>query len=181
MKIRRSDEADASAISSVHLSAFGEGEGPVIATLVNELLDDSTARPLLSLVAEEDGRILGHALFTAVGLPAEDRDISGEILAPLAVSSNRQGTGVGRALVEEGLGMLTRDGVGLVFVLGYPGYYTRFGFRPAGTLGLDAPYPIAPENADAWMVTELQPGVIGTLRGKIRCAEALDKSQYWQD
>lgn len=179
MNIRPSNDADRPAISDVLLDAFGQEEGPVIVDLVNELLDDSTASPLLSLVAEEDGRIVGHVLFTAVGLPTDGPELSGQILAPLAVSDERQGTGVGGALAREGLRRLTHAGVDMVFVLGHPGYYPRFGFRPAGALGLNAPYPIAPENAGAWMVAELRPGVIGTVRGTIRCAAALDEEQYW--
>lgn len=179
MNIRHSEETDRSAIRAVHLSAFGSQEGTVIATLVNELLDDPTARPLLSMVAEEGDLVVGHVLFTAVGLPTDDSDASGQILAPLAVSRENQDRGVGGALVREGLRQLTRAGVNLVFVLGHPGYYPRFGFSPAGAVGLAAPYPIAPENAAAWMVTELRPGAIGTVRGTISCAAALDESQYW--
>jgi predicted N-acetyltransferase YhbS len=179
MTIRRSLETDRAAISRIHVSAFGEQEGPVIAGLVNGLLDDSTARPLLSLVAEEDGQLVGHVLFTAVGVEPGASDVSAQILAPLGVSKARQRSGVGEALVREGLRQLTDAGFHLVFVLGHPGYYPRFGFRPAGALGLEAPYPIAPENAGAWMVAELQSGVLGTVRGTISCAAALDEAQYW--
>jgi putative acetyltransferase len=163
------------------MSAFGAEEGPVILTLVNELLDDSTALPLLSLVAEEGRRVIGHILFTAVGLPTADRDISARILAPLAVSGEHQRGGVGGGLVREGLRRLTDEGVDLVFVLGHPDYYPRFGFRPAGALGLDAPYSIPPEKAAAWMVMELHPGIVGTVRGVIRCAATLHQPQHWRE
>ena len=64
------------------------------------------------------------------------------ILAPLAVVPDAQGQGIGGALIEHGLSLLQRSGVGLVFVLGHPGYYPRHGFEPAGRLGFDAPFPI---------------------------------------
>ena len=75
--------------------------------------------------------------------------------------------------------MLKDMGSELVFVLGHPEYYPRFGFRPAGVLGLSAPYPILEKNADAWMVLALCEGVIGNVRGTVRCAHSLDKEEYW--
>jgi putative acetyltransferase len=69
----------------------------------------------------------------------------------------------------------------LVFVLGHPDYYPRHGFEPAGPQGLDAPYPIPAAHEDAWMVLALRPGVIGKLRGRVVCADALDKPEYWRE
>ena len=91
------------------------------------------------------------------------------------------GQGVGGHLIEEGLRRLSASGVDLVFVLGHPDYYPRHGFRPAGALGFKAPYPIPDKNADAWMVQELRPGLIGTVRGTVVCADALDKPEYWRE
>ena len=85
------------------------------------------------------------------------------MLAPLAVVPECQKQGVGGTLVKHGLELLSKSGVDLVFVLGYPEYYTRHGFAPAGVRGFDAPYPIPEKNSDAWMVFELRPGVIGEL------------------
>jgi putative acetyltransferase len=71
--------------------------------------------------------------------------------------------------------------VDLVFVLGNPEYYPSFGFKPAGNLGFDEPYPIPEKNADAWMVQALRPGAIGTIGGKIICADKLNKPEYWRE
>jgi len=70
-------------------------------------------------------------------------------------------------------------GVELVFVLGHPSYYPRFGFRPAGVRGFRAPYPIPDENADAWMVKELKPGVMERFAGTVECASVLMHPAYW--
>jgi predicted N-acetyltransferase YhbS len=72
-------------------------------------------------------------------------------------------------------------GVELVFVLGHPGYYPRFGFKPAGVLGFEAPYPIPEKHADAWMVRELRAGIIGSVRGKVVCADTLSRPEYWRE
>ena len=70
-------------------------------------------------------------------------------------------------------------GVELVFVLGHPSYYPRFGFQPAGVLGFEAPYPIPNENADAWMVKELEPGAIQRSQGRVECSSVLSDSKHW--
>jgi putative acetyltransferase len=83
--------------------------------------------------------------------------------------------------IEKGLRHLTKTGVDLVFVLGHPEYYPRYGFKPAGHLGFEAPYPIPDEHADAWMVQALRPGVIGSVSGKVRCADELNMPEHWRE
>lgn len=65
----------------------------------------------------------------------------------------------------------------LVFVLGHPGYYPRHGFEPAGRHGLRAPYSVSPESA--WMVRPISPNVLGRVQGRVICADALDRPEYW--
>jgi predicted N-acetyltransferase YhbS len=71
-------------------------------------------------------------------------------------------------------------GVALVFVLGHPGYYPKYGFAAAGSKGFEAPYPIPPEHSSAWMVQELQPGTIECISGQVICAETLNDPKYWR-
>ena len=181
LKIRRSTESDRIAITGIHTSAFGQEQGQEIVELVNGLLNDDTAKPLLSLVAETDGMTVGHILFTVARLQCEDQEISARILAPLAVSSPFQGEGIVGELIREGLKQLAESGVDLVFVLGHPGYYPKFGFHAAGVLGFEAPYPIPSEHADAWMVQELKVGVIGSIEGRVQCSGALNQPQHWRE
>jgi predicted N-acetyltransferase YhbS len=181
LKIRRSTESDLTAIDDIHTSAFGQGQGQEIVELVNGLLDDETAKPLLSLVAETDGKLVGHILFTVARLQPEDQEVSVRILAPLAVSSDFQGEGVGGVLIREGLKQLAESGVDLVFVLGHPGYYPKFGFQTAGLLGFESPFPIPSEHADAWMVYELKADVIGNIEGRVQCSEVLSEPQHWRE
>jgi predicted N-acetyltransferase YhbS len=177
--IRHTSEADLESICDLHRAAFGETEGPEIVDLIRGLFDDATALPLLSLAAEEDGKIVGHVLFTCVGIEGCERDVKAQILAPLAVSPTHQKSGVGGSLIREGLEQLAAAGVDLVFVLGHPGYYPRFGFRPAGCLGLSAPYPIPAEHEDAWMVQELRAAILERVKGTVQCADVLSRPQYW--
>lgn len=181
IKIRSATHPDLAEILDVHRDAFGEEHGPEIVDLVTGLLIDRTAEPRFSLVAEIDGRIVGHILFTAVRLQSGRQRIAAQILAPLAVAKEHQGQGVGGLLIHEGLDQLTASGIELVFVLGHPDYYPKFGFRPAGVLGYQAPYVIPIENANAWMVKELKAGIMGSVQGLIQCAATLDQPQHWRE
>ena len=178
----RSDDRDR--ILAVHLDAFGNDEGPVIVRLLEEMLDDSTAEPIHSFVAESNDEIVGHVLFTSVTIKSASgstHPVTAQILAPLAVPSDLHGKGIGTCLVEEALQQLAASGVQLVFVLGYPNYYSRFGFLPAGARGLQAPYPIPGKNADAWMVLELVADAIKSFDGTIKCCKALSHQKYWAE
>ena len=179
MDIRLSVDADLTALSQLHLDAFGPEEGPEIARLVDALLEDETARPTLSLVAESDGALTGHVLFTSVRLDRAGDAPEARILSPLGVAATVQKQGVGSRLVHRGLEILGEQGVDLVFVLGHPSYYPRFGFRPAGALGFHAPYPIPEKNAAAWMVRALSPGAEDRFTGTVRCASSLDHAELW--
>ena len=85
----------------------------------------------------------------------------------------------GRRRLEEGIERLRGAETDMVFVLGHPGYYSRFGFEPAGRLG--APYPIPEKDADAWMAWDLRGDLRGVAMGEVRCAEAIDRPEYWRE
>ena len=166
VKVRDAVEQDRPAIDDLVRAAFGPGEGPEIVHLIGELLADPSAQPLLSLVAETDQEVVGHVLFTRAQIEAEGPVVNAYLLAPLAVHPRYQSRGIGSRLVNEGFKRLAEDGGDLVFVLGHPTYYPRFGFDEAGIRGFEAPYPIEPRNAAAWMVHELRPGLVGKVGGR---------------
>lgn len=180
-QIRKANTSDRQAISDVVIAAFGGVQGPEIATLIADLLADPSAQPLVSLVATTNNNVVGHILFTNATIKPSGRMVSAAILAPLAVHPDFQSQDIGGQLIAEGLKQMTAAGVALVFVLGHPGYYPRHGFSPAGIKGFEAPYPIPPEHADAWMVRELHPGTIGPVRGQVVCADALNEPRHWRE
>jgi len=99
----------------------------------------------------------------------------------LAIVPDAQKQGIGGKLIEQGLEFLSKSRVDLVFVLGHPEFYPRYGFKPAGRLDFEAPYPIPDEHADAWMVQALKSDVIGAVSGKVGCADALNKPEHWRE
>lgn len=177
MIIREALDSDLDDILSVERAAFGSDEE---ANLVRDLLGDASAQPIVSLIAIHQNRVAGHILFTRAHLEPES-PVSISILAPLAVVPDAQKQGVGSQLVEKGLQVLVKSGGDLVFVLGHPAYYPRFGFKPAGKLGFEAAYPIPGKNAEAWMVLPLRPDVVGAFSGKVICAHMLNKPEYWRE
>lgn len=181
LQLRKALESDNQAISDVIIAAFGDVEGYEIAILVTSLLADPTAHPLLSIVATIDNNVVGHILFTNTRIQGSERKVFSAILAPLSVHPEYQNQGIGGQLIEEGLKQLKAAGVELVFVLGHPGYYPKYGFSVAGENGFDAPYPIPPENSAAWMVQELHPGSIAHCRGRVICADALNDPRHWRE
>ena len=178
MQIREAVETDLNDVLSIERLAFGYEKE---AELVRELLHDPSAKPLLSLLALKKGRAVGHILFTSAHLSDSKDAASIVILAPLAIVPDFQKQGIGGKLIEHGLALLSKSGVDLVFVLGHPEYYPRYGFTPAGQIGFEAAYPIPDEHAGAWMVQALRSGVMGTVSGKVICADALNKPEHWRE
>jgi putative acetyltransferase len=154
MLIRTEQPMDVPKIRAINRAAF---DTATEADIVDVLRSD--AEHVLSLVAEEDGEIVGHIMFSTVQLIGA-ADVRAMALAPMAVTPERQRAGIGSALVRAGLEQCQRMGIDAVFVVGHPTYYPRFGFKPASSLGLVCEFE-APD--EAFMVAEL---VSGILEGK---------------
>ena len=178
LEIRHATNEDRAAVLAVEAAAFAT---PAEAELVAALLEDPTAQPVVSLLAEAEGKPVGHILFTSAAVQGDGVIVPASILAPLAVVPEAQRRGVGLALIRAGIEALTPLDVGLVFVLGHIDYYPRAGFRPALPFGLRAPYDIDPAVANAWMVREARPGLLGAVQGTVRCADTLMHPQLWQE
>lgn len=146
MELREEVAGDRQAVRDVQLRAFGD-HGPVVADLVDSLRDIITPESGLSLVAVNDGRIVGHVMFTPSLLDAPRQLVDVQVLSPLAVLPELHKRGIGSALVRYGLANLAERAVPLVFLEGDPGYYSRFGFVPGGELGFRKPSLRIPDAA----------------------------------
>jgi putative acetyltransferase len=158
MIIRPEELKDQDAVSAVNQAAF---ETPAEAKLVDILRRE--AYPIVSLVADEYGAIVGHIMFSQVSLTGHpDLNIMG--LGPMAVIPEEQRKGIGSALVKAGLEKCKELGSGAVIVLGHPWYYPRFGFVPSINFSISSQYDVPP---DVFMVVELQPGYFKDASGII--------------
>ena len=127
---------------------------------MNQLRQDDAFLPQLSLVAEQDGALVGHILFTA----AQVGNAPVLALAPLSVLPGYQKKGIGTALIREGHRIGRQLGYGYSVVLGCETYYPRLGYRPAAQFGIEAPFPVPSENFMACKLREDAPAVYGVMK-----------------
>lgn len=133
IEIRDAEPADAGAIDAVIAAAFGRRAEADLVAALREAGDLA-----LSLVAVEDGDIVGHAGFARVKLSFPF--LHATALAPLSVRPDRQRSGIGAALAEAGLTRLAKTGEAVCLVLGEPDYYRRFGFTAREAKMLQTPW-----------------------------------------
>lgn len=145
ISIRTSTPRDRDAIRLVEEHAFGQ---PVEAGLVDALVSGGDA--VTELVAEEDGQVVGHILFSRLFVEADGAKFPAVALAPLAVEPSFHGTGIGGALVREAHVRLKEAGETLSVVLGDPEYYGRFGYDHQRAAGFDSDYQGYALQALAW-------------------------------
>jgi putative acetyltransferase len=163
MKLRNEVSGDRQAVRDVHTRAFG-GHGSKVADLVETLRDTITADNGLSLVAEHEGQVVGHVMFTRCLLDAPRRLVEVQVVSPLAVAPEHQKQGIGSALIEDGLRIMAERQVPLVFLEGDPGYYGRLGFLPGGGQGFRKPSLRIPDAAFQVMrLPRYEPWMTGTM------------------
>lgn len=135
MIIRAETPADILSIHALTAEAFAgaarsSGTEPAIVDALRK-----AGALYLSLVAVQDGVVVGHVAFSPVLI--DGRDFCWMGLGPISVLPPFQHRGIGTALIEEGLRKLRRENVGGCVVLGDPGYYGRFGFSASHALSYD--------------------------------------------
>lgn len=128
--------------------------------LVNKLRDSDAFIKELSLVAENDGKIIGHTMLTKIKIGKH----TSLALAPLAVLPKYHGLGVGKKLVLEGHKIAKELGYSSVVIVGDPNYYSRFGYEPASKLGIKAPFEVPDEN---FMAVELIENGLKNVSGEV--------------
>jgi putative hydrolase of the HAD superfamily len=154
---------DAAAIARVHAAAFPPGD-PAIG-LTDRLRADGDLLPELSSVALRDGDVVGHVAISRATLNGGAGVLA---LGPIGVLPEHQRSGVGSALMRATLAAASATDWPLIALLGHADYYPRFGFEPAGALGIEPPFEVEPQY---WMAFRL-PAYEPELRGVFRFADA---------
>lgn len=172
-------------VLDVHIDAFtGYGED-AIEVLVKDLFGDASAMPIVSLMAYDGERAVGHILFTKGYIDNPENNLSVYCLAPLAVIKEYQNMGIGRKLVEAGVEKLKELKVDLAFVLGHIEYYPKFGFinNAIKDINYKATFDIPEKNYDAWMYMPISSSLekIKENPGRFICADKMNKIEYWQE
>ncbi len=145
MSIRPATPRDRDAIRRVEENAFAQ---KAEAGLVDALVADGDC--VVELVAEEEGQVVGHILFSRLYVHGGGKDFAAVALAPLAVDPSFHGTGIGGALVREAHVRLKAAGERLSVVLGDPAYYGRFGYSHERAAGFESEWQGEALQALAW-------------------------------
>ena len=162
LRIRAEAEGDYPRITEVNDLAFGqESEGH----LVEKLRRTPEFLPGLSLVAEVNGRVVGHILFHPVTIESKAASHPSLALAPMSVVPEYQNQEIGSRLVREGLRLAKELGHNSVIVLGHADYYPRFGFQPASRWDIRSPFDVPDES---FLAMELTPGALTGIEGPVR-------------
>jgi len=162
MLIRQESRNDYKRIRALNDAAFGSTEE---SQLIDKLRSDG--KVILSLVAEEDGDLIGHILFSRIQIENGVATYPAVALAPMCVSSVHQKKGVGGALIRQGVHMLKPRGENAVFVVGHKRYYPKFGFSATLAAQFQCEYA-----GDSFFALELQPGWIEGKAGSVVYPEA---------
>lgn len=133
IKIRSEKISDYNSIANVNYEAF-LGWRPYNQyvsefILVDMLRHNSGFDPELSLVAEQDGKVIGHALFSPFKFIVLGMEQFGVVLAPIAVNPEFQKKGIGKLLIEEGHRKAKEKGFTFSLLCGHVEYYPRFGYK----------------------------------------------------
>ncbi len=170
VQIRKERPVDEKAVFDLNFRAFGQDAEPKIVDALRMSCPEG-----VSLVAEEQGKIVGHILFTPAWIETAPEPLYGMTLAPLAVAPECQRQGIGSALVQAGIEALRASGTPFIVVLGHPDYYPKFGFERASKYGIRCEYDQVPD--EAFMIFVFRPqameGIHGTARMRPEFAAAI--------
>lgn len=153
--IRPEAGEDIEAIRAVHLAAFPTSAEADLVTGLHEDFDSE-----ISLVTEQGGEIVGHVMLSRMTVSAGSRAFRALGLGPVAVLPGAQGSGVGSELIRSALGIAATLGEEVVFVLGEPEYYSRFGFSAEAAAPFASPYA-GPYFMALWIRPNAAPPVAG--------------------
>ncbi len=169
MIIRNEAEEDIAGIRQLHEQAF---EQSLEADIVDALRKN--CKDIISLVADDKGRIIGHVLFSPAGIEGPHGVLKGMALAPMAVAPDMRRKGVGTRLVKHGIIQLSRTRCPFIIVLGYPGYYKHFDFEPASTFGIKCQWENVPD--EAFMIRWIDRSKVGAVSGVARLREEFNEA-----
>ncbi|KUF09914.1 GNAT family N-acetyltransferase [Pseudoponticoccus marisrubri] len=153
----------------------GADEGALIGTLVQGLLADTPPADLRVFAVPDGEEAAAAVLFTRLRYAGDPRRVM--LLSPMAVAPDRQGQGLGQALLTEALARLRAEGFEGAITYGDPAFYGKLGFRPLSPQMAPPPHPLS--QPEGWIGQSLTDTPLTPLQGPATCAPALDDPAYW--
>lgn len=176
--IRPEEHKDYKSIVSLILRSFSEGtdysDGTDIIALVEEIRDSKYYIPELSFVAEFDGKVVGHFLFSHFPLSPTEKGGHGDgidseivMLAPVSVHADYFRQGVGSTMLKMGIEKVKEAGYKGITVEGNYKFYNKVGFRTSSEFGIfpTSGYPMAEPRC--MMCQETYPGSLNGIHGYV--------------
>ncbi|MFS0727654.1 GNAT family N-acetyltransferase [Paenibacillus sp. 1P07SE] len=168
MILRTEETKDYQDVYTLNYKAFGGRDDE--SRLIERIRSSEFFVPELSIVAELDGKIAGHILFSKANVIDDEKNHEVIVLAPVAVEPGLQRKGIGSKLIQEGLYRCKGLGYGVVLLIGHPEYYLKFGFKPARQFEFELRQFEVPD--DVFMVCEIYEGVLRSTKGELIYPEA---------
>ena len=169
IEVRHEQPQDVDAVRALNQIAFGQASEASIVDAIRAVCSD-----LISLVAVDEGQIVGHIFFSPVSVSGESGTVQGMGLGPMAILPEFQRQGIGSTLVQAGIDAVKEKGAPFIVVVGHPEYYPRFGFSPASRHGLAPQWDGIPD--EAFMVLILDAKVETDLSGVARYRDEFDQA-----
>ncbi|MEN3088757.1 MAG: N-acetyltransferase [Staphylococcus pseudoxylosus] len=174
MEIRTIKRNDYSKVKELIINSFTnsdngyEGE----AELVDKIRLTKEYIPELEIVALEKDTIVGHALLSEVYLNNNDEQYVGLVLAPIEVNPNYQNLGVGNKMMEEVERRAIACCYGFISIMGWPNYYSKFGYKPASYFKIYPPFEGIPD--EAFMIKAIKNKFLDDKSGTINYTSAFE-------
>jgi putative acetyltransferase len=161
VEVRVERDADADAVGGVLQRSFGHEAAAIVEVLARlRAVDDLRT----ALVAEDDGEVVGYVALSRAWLDARERLVDILVLSPLGVLAERQGEGIGTALLTAAVTEARAAGAPLVFLEGSPTFYGDRGWERASAHGLEPPSARIPDAACQVVLLDAhEPWMIGRL------------------
>mgnify|MGYP001826468253 CR=1 FL=1 len=171
---KNSQEEVTSLFTSVFTASAGEKEGRLIGDLASKLSARTDDQEIICIGAYEQGSLIGSIFFTRLRF---NGGIRVYLLAPVAVSTDHQGKGVGQALINYGLNELKKRSVAVVVTYGDPSFYSRVGFEALPEHVIRAPLKLS--MPAGWLGQSLTAEPIPTVNERPACVKEFNDPVYW--
>ncbi len=159
---------------SVFTSSESEKEGKLIGKLSSELASNIDNEEIICFGAYENNSLIGSIFFTRLRF---NEPVQVYMLAPVAVSTEYQGKGIGQALINYGLNELKQRSASIVVTYGDPSFYSKVGFQELSENVLQAPLKLS--MPFGWLGQSLTGQPIPTVNERPLCVKEFNDPVYW--
>lgn len=174
-RLTREDRAD---LERLFREVFSESEGPAEGGVIGALADGLAAalddENVFCFGTKEGEELVSGVFFTRLRFPGGEPVM---MLAPMAVRRDRQGRGIGQAVIAFALEWLRERGIAVVVTYGDIRFYRKAGFAPLSEEILKAPMPLS--MPEGWLGQSLNGGLVSEITGKPVCVPQFQNPVYW--